>query len=628
MAGVALIVAKNDNVSGLNKIESKLDNYLKNSFGKYFPFISLDRIHPKHLLIQFRKKKEDSDFKTFRDDKGNWLYYSGHVFFLNETKVLSAKELWELYLTNNENLPNFLDGHFVIKLFNKSENKLIVFNDFFKNRTEYYTSNDNYLMFTPFTLLTAAIQKTELDLQALNEFLWRYYIQSQRSILKNVQRMDLAEWFEIKDSKIKIKHYWKWPESYTSITFEQAAEQLSESMKESARLINLLSKKPVVDLTMGQDSRQVVVGFTNQNIPFISSIYGKKDFYEVVQMKERTKRLGIENIHIELEEDYLSNPREHFKKGVFLSSCDEPGYLIGRIMYMRSRYLPYSDFTVNGVHGRYYKDGLWNEMYIFNLYREPKKIDTNLLLKYRILNKNYDDSIFISEYQNIKKKSWDYFRNMITDSISGYENSPVSIQVDKFDTMHYGTFGNIANTSCDYVINLISPLMLRRNVELGIELPVKWKWNLSKIQRAVVSRLDPKMAMEKTDYANINMIPKNGLNYIPFITTYWLAQSKKYRDKIKNLIGFSSKTQLQKAWDYLPVYKTIFNNEEVKDHLNYDKMILSSILEKENWEQFKERFEPDGMSYDKISDYEFLFKILSVEYFLREAQSLRDFIKN
>ncbi len=616
MAGVLLLVSKNKNADLEQKVKP-LRQYIDDNFKSEFKDIKLNRPQKDHLLIEFRK----NDYpKYFSDEKGNWLTYSGHVFDLSETRRYDAKSLWELYKKIGKKMPGKLDGHFVIKLYDAEQDELLVINDFIKNRSEFLCETEDYIIFTPFSVLSAAIREPQPDWQALNEYMWRYYILSERSLLRDVSRLPMASLYSIKNGELKRETYWKWPRSYTNFSFEQEAEKLSASMQESARLAGTFDEKPVIELTLGQDSRQVAAGFTSQQIPFTSAIYGKENFYEVIKVKEMTARQNIENRHIVLGEDYLSDPWYFHKKGILLSSAEEPGYIIGRILYMRSQYRDWSSLAINGVHGRYYKDGLWNEMYVLNLYREPRRFDLNKLLKLRVMNKNYRDDIFNYAFRLVKDQSAEYFKEMTLRSIAGLENSPMAIQVDKFDTDHYGNFGLVGNTGSDFIIDLISPLLLRRNMELALTMPVSWKYNLSKIQRAVVSRLDEKLAAEITSFGEINMLPKQGIHYLPFIMNYWFNQSKKYRDKIKNKMGMSVTTQLQKAWDYLPAHKNTYKNGEVQELLRHNDMALNEVLDKNQWQNFLAEFEHDKEK--QVVDYEYLFKILSVEYLLKKSREL------
>jgi len=618
MAGVVLLISKkNHNLNKLNKKIQRAEHFINRHLAQYFKNISIQNPNPDHYLIQFRK---DDRKKYYALKNGSWIAFSGHVFALNETRIFNAEELWDLYTKYGINFPNLLDGHFVIKVFDSTTNKFLVFNDIAKNRSEFLTETDNYILFSPFLLLSALIKKPELDHYAFNEYMWRYYILSDRTMLKGTSRFTPATMYEVQDGILKSKRYWSWPEKYSSMKFSDAVEKLSESMKESAQLVTKFDIEPVIEFTMGQDSRQIVSAFTNQKIPFTSAIFGKDTFYEVQNVKKMTARHGIKNIHVKLSDDYINNPFPYFKKGILLSNMEEPGYLIGRILHMKSLYRPTSSLLINGVHGRYYKDGLWNEIYVLNLYREPSSLDINKLLKYRIMNKNYDNKIFADHYQEIKSQSSEYFTSLIRDSVNDRSNSPISIQLDKFDAEHYSTFGMVANTACDFTIDLLSPLLLRRNLEFALELPVKWKYNLSNIQRAVVHNLDSDLAKEITDFADVTMTPKSGLPFMMFLSRYWYAQSKKLQDKYKNKLGFHVTTPIQKAWDYAPIYRSLIRDDATRNMLNYNHMAMSDILDKKSWNEYINHFyNSDVVSIDQ---YEYLLKILSVELFLQLSREI------
>jgi hypothetical protein len=571
------------------------------------------------FLIEFR---QDNREKFYTDRDGNWLTFEGVVFALHKTLCYNAKDLWELYQNSDsvEDFANELDGHFVIKIYDAKQDKYLIINDIIKNKTNYLLEDKDFIMFTPFLLTTGIIKKPELDKYALNEFMWRYYILSERSMLKDVRRLSPASIYIIKDGNLSRKSYWEWSHSFTKLSFNDSVDKMVNSMQESARLINDSFGKPCIDFTMGQDTRQVISVFINQKLPFATSTFGRPDFYEVEKVKEMAQRHNIENHNIQLGRDYYNNIWGVFKKAVILGSCEQPGYLLGRILYMRNQYKKYGNASVNGMDGHFYKNGLWDEMYSFNLYREPRKFNINLFLKLRLFSKNYPDSIFNSGFLQIKQNSREYFVNIIENSIKDYLKSAVSIQVDRFDLYHWLNFGTAGNSATNIILPSFSPLLFRRNLEFAITIPVKWKFNLSKFQRAVVYKLDKELAKEKTDFGGINMVPKNIFTYIPFFIRYFWFQSKRMRNKILTKIGFSPTTHLQEAWDYLPVYKLLFHDKGFQENLIYKNMYLSEIIKEDEWNKLLKEFH--NSDFQTLNNFEYLFKIVSVEYFMKKAKAL------
>ncbi len=617
MAGTLLLIAKpNVKIEAFKQTKALLKAKIDENFAGLFPRLIFHELRDECFLVEFRKDEEQ---KFFKQNDGSWLCYEGTVFALNETKSYNAEELLELYFKNGKDFAHLLDGHFVIKMYDIKADKYLVINDFIKNKTNFLCETGDYIMFTPFAITSGVIKKPELDLEAFNEFLWRYYILSEKSILKGVKRLKAASQYTITSEQLKRETYWEWPKNYSKLKFTETVNKAVANMKETARLITKKFGKPCIDFTMGQDTRQVIAAFASQNIDFTTSIFGKSDFYEVKKVSEIAKNFGIENHNIQLNEDYTENLWEHFKNSLILGSCEEPGYLLGRLIYMRKQQSAFSKVSLNGMDGHFYKNGLWDEMYTFNFYREPKSFNIASFLKLRALSKKYNDSFFTEAFRDVKNNSEKYFSSQIKEAVKTYEDSPVSIQVDRFDLYHWLNFAMVSNNSGNLIHHSISPLLLRRNLELALQVPVKWKFNLSKFQRALVYQLHPKLAKVKTDFAGVNMLPKNILTLIPFYFRYFYFQSERLRKKILSKFGFNIATHLQEAWDYLPLYKKLLSDVHFAENLKYDSLMLKSIIKEPEWNDFIKKYKtPDKLT---LNDFEYLFKLVSVEAFLKKVSA-------
>lgn len=605
----------------LQKIRSIIDDhklFIEEIFSGYFNKIAYNFLNDGSVLIEFINKT--SNF--YHDVKGNWICYEGIVFSLKETKKLNSSEILTYYLKYQDNFSNYLDGHFVIKIYDMNRNKYIIANDIIKNKTNYISYNDEFIMITPFSILSSIINTTQVDLLALNELFWRYYILSNKSLIKNVTKIEPATIISVSNGELTKKKYWNWPKNYTTMTFNDCVSLMINSIKETANLIHNSYQNPCIDFTMGQDSRMIVAGFASQNLSFTTTTFGSKDFKEVINVSRMSKKHGISNHNIILEDDFIHNPYKYFNKAIDLSSGEEPGYLLGRIMYMREKQLNYGDVVLNGMDGHFYKNGLWDEMYTFNFYFEPAKFDIKNFLSLRLLSNKYDNVFFNEEFKNIIYNSKNYFTNLIEKSIKNYKLSPVSIQVDKFDLENWLNFGITTNSTLNNILPSLSPLLLRRNLELALTIPVKWKFNLSKFQRAVVYGISPDLAKEKTDFGGLTMKPLNFLSSISFLIKYYLFQNKRLINKLKTKVGMNVKTHIQEAWDYRPIYQNLYKQIEIKELLKYEKMVLSDIIDKQEWEKFRHNFKnKDNIT---IKNYELIFKIASVEKLLRKNQKYKD----
>lgn len=612
MAGTLLLLAKHSNRQKFEEKKQTLTKFIDETLRTYFKKIIFHETSTNSFLIEFKK---DSKPKFYRDNKNNWLVFEGTVFSLEETRSFTAEELWKLYKQQGSKFVNLLDGHFVIKLYDAAQGKYLIINDFIKAKTNYYVKTDEYFLFTPFLISTGIVKSAEEDLDALNEYFWRYYILSERTVFKNVKRLSPATIYEINNNQIQKSTYWEFPKQLTSYSFEESVEKFIDSIFETARLINKVFDKPSSDLTQGQDSRIIMSAFRKQNLPITTTIFGDNDFGEVKNVARMAQKHKLDHYTLQLTQEFEENIWEYFKRAVILGSGDEPGYLLGRILHMRDQQAQYGNILLNGAGGPFYKDCFWEEVYILSLYREPGNIDPNKFLKLRIMNKNYDDSFFTSEFMDVKNKSTQYFLNMLEDSIDGYKHLPVSMQIDKFALFKWQNYALTGNNISNIVFDSISPLLLRRNLEIGLPMPARWRWNKSNFQRAVMFKIDPIMAREKTDFGGINMTPKNAATFIPFYFRYVFKQSERMRNKLLNRMGVKVKTHLQAAWDYVPVYQRLFEQSEMQQILSYKNMKLSGNLDQHKWNLLIDKYRKKEITNQ--NDFEHLYKIATIEYLLK-----------
>ncbi len=594
-----------------------LEAFLRTNYGSFF--VQMEFLPVTRGRLAILRREEDGNI-FHREEDGSWLAVEGSVFALNETKVYNASELWQLYRRKGKALFDQLDGHYVIKLYDAQKDIFVIGNDIIKSRINYIAEKDGLFMVTPFALTCSAFIKPQPDLHALNELFWRYYLLSERTVFTGVDRLQPASVYTV-DREIVRESYWQFPDAVTPKSFRENVELMVQQTRETARLLNKLTQNPCMDLTLGQDSRLLVASFRSQGLGFNTSTYGKDDFVEVAKVRELVKRHNIEHHTIQLKDDFRERYAGLFEKALLLGSGDEPGYLLGRILYMREQQAQYGDSLINGAGGPFYKDCFWEEVYTLNLYREPGKINPSMFLKLRPLNKNYPDSFFNDTFMKVKADSADYFLDMLNDSISGYEHLPVSMQIDKFSLTRWQNYAVIANSVANSLYRSFSPLLLRRNLEIGLPLPPKWRWNKSNFQRAVMYAIDPKLARERTDFGGINMVPKNALTFIPFYLRYAWKQSARMRNKLLNKAGVPVKTHLQAAWDYMPLYRHLLADSPVADYLaNPEK--LSAIIEKPAFDIWLDDLRANEGS--SLHQLEHALKLAGLEFLLRWAEELYD----
>lgn len=81
-------------------------------------------------------------------------------------------------------------------------------------------------------------------------------------------------------------------------------------------------------------------------------------------------------------------------------------------------------------------------------------------------------------------------------------------------------------------------------------------------------------------------------------------------------------SQLQKTWDYLPIYKNLLTDPEIGSLIDPNAMVLREIIDSRRWQDYLESFSTTEVQ--RLDNYEFLYKLAGVEYFLRMADDCHD----
>jgi len=616
MAGTLLLVNRSFSSSDWNRLCDHIGDTSRNIYGDHLSDIKELAREESYFLLAFSNYHLDF---SYLDHAGNRVIIDGHVFHLEEARGLSPKELLAMYLDSPNDFASQLDGHFVIKIWYKASSTWHVFTDIIKYKSNFYVETEECVMFTPFAATCGAITEVKVDPYALNEFMWRYYIMSHRSMLTGVSKCEPATHYEITSAGLSMSRYWDFPHQFSGDSFEASVEKMQQSMTSTMTMLDDTFGGNCLDFTMGQDTRFLVSAQRASGRDFKTSIFGKDEFFEVEDTLKLAEKHAIDHHVIQLEEDYLNSVEDYFKKAVLLTSCEEPGYIVGRILYMRERQRALGNCSINGAEGQFYKNGLWDEHYMINFYRDPGKFKVDLFLSMRALSKNYEDSHFSDDFLAIKANSRAYIKDIIEGAIASHVDAPTAIHTDRFDIYYWLNYAATANNACDYVIPAFSPMLLRRNFEQAIAIPVQWKFNLSKYMRAVVYGLDPALAAEKNDWAGVNMVPKKGLAWLPFYAKYFWAQSKRFRKKIGTKMGWKKTTALQSAWDYRPLFEDLVSSDWSKSLLD-DNPLLEDLLKPPQWIEYTKEVRTSGTSLHKIENY---MKLMSVEYFLTVAKKYK-----
>lgn len=226
--------------------------------------------------------------QCFEDDNAVYLV-EGLIYNKDDSEIVNLlKAISKVYIAGNDYevlIKEFIDnsdGDFNVLTYFKKIDEFIIFNDRWGRLPSYFYHDDDMFVFSrELKFILNFIPSIEFDKTAIAEFLVFQYVLGDRTLFRNIYRLNPSCLFNLKqyDSKFRIKM-----EQVLDINFEQSARTLSERecvekcrdlfvQGISNRVKRVQEKKYNItaDLTGGYDTRAVFAGLSKLNV--------KVDFY-------------------------------------------------------------------------------------------------------------------------------------------------------------------------------------------------------------------------------------------------------------------------------------------------------------------------------------------------------------
>ncbi|MCY6959570.1 asparagine synthetase B family protein [Clostridium brassicae] len=202
------------------------------------------------------------------EDKKYDLKSKGHIFKSN----LDIEYVMHLYEEYGEDELKRFNGKFIICIYDKVKKETIIVNDRYGYYTYFYSVNKGkYTFCNDPNVLLYYIEKRELNQEAVNEFFNFGYLLDNKTLFKNINKLEPASIVKLKNNEVLFDKYWEWTDikKTIDITYEQAVEKLGLLWIKSIKKIMNKHEKFILPLSGGLDSRAILaaidfLGFNNK----------------------------------------------------------------------------------------------------------------------------------------------------------------------------------------------------------------------------------------------------------------------------------------------------------------------------------------------------------------------------
>lgn len=213
-----------------------------------------------------------------------------------ETDEQFALSLYEQY---GQNFAKYLNGAFIIALWDQSRRQILISNDRFGLYPLFYTCHAGRFIFAPEMkgILSDPSFPRKLDLTALAQYIRFQHLLGERTFFENIELLPNASvlTYDLATARCTITPYWTYDDiPYRSdVSFNEAVEEAGRLFRRAVQRLSGDSYRPGVFLSGGLDSR-AILGLVDRR-PIVSLTYGQRKCRDVFYAQQIAKTVGSEH---------------------------------------------------------------------------------------------------------------------------------------------------------------------------------------------------------------------------------------------------------------------------------------------------------------------------------------------
>lgn len=209
-----------------------------------------------------------------------------------------------LYEHLGNNFASRLNGAFIIAIWDKTRQQVLVTNDRFSLYPLFYTCRAGRLIFAPEMkgLLCDKTFPRKLDLTALAQYMRFQHLLGERAFFEDIRFLSYASSliYDLSTNTHRVEQYWRLADIpyLPQITFDEAVEEAGRLLRQAVQRLSGDGYRPGVFLSGGLDSR-AILGLSERR-PIASLTYGQRNCRDVYYAGRVAQAAGSDHHWVEL----------------------------------------------------------------------------------------------------------------------------------------------------------------------------------------------------------------------------------------------------------------------------------------------------------------------------------------
>jgi hypothetical protein len=513
-----------------------------------------------------------------------------------------------------------VDGIFFFVRTNTENTKLEILNDHTGMKSIYYIMYDNMVYFSSNPVQLAYLLKLSFNGSSVTYFLQCGELPGEYTLFDNILKLKGSSklevsWGENTQTSVSSKPYITNDHFKKDISLINVLKFVDYHFKNATQHIFKNAKRPLVDLTIGNDSR-INAAYADKYSPvpvnYTTGLWEYEGAHKVAEVLNNVgthintepmrDKFPIDDATINIDSILLCNGSWNISEAIMDRSF---------IKHVFSKY----DFRVSGINGPVTRDFRW--------LHEPFKLFTGLPMNFDIFIRDRMNYYKVpSKFLNHEVNNIEIIQENITDLLKDF---PEVNSYDKIDIVAHiqyngnGFSGALSSSETNYPFKLHAPFAHHKLISLMYRTKPLYRL-CSNLNRIILNNMNNKLCRVPTNYGQL-LLPIAGKYAIFSLIDYFVFILKRLfcriKTKIRKTITGHTKTAPAGISKESPI--SIKINTLVADEiLNSNSSLLDDHFNREHVVQMANLLKENKTSYDDKLALERIATLTRLEKFISE----------
>lgn len=473
-----------------------------------------------------------------------------------------------------------LDGYFALAAADPAKRELAVLTDRGGALHIYRAQFGGVTAIASSALVLAAVSGAGFDATGVRDFLATGTVYGNNSLFAGVTKLEAATLYRFRDGVPAGEARWFAIEAlfHGGPTPPGDSAQLAEAMRETVRRLLAVCERPVLDLTGGFDTRNVLATTLSLGAQPVVITVGAADSRDVVAARRIAATLGLNHRHYIPGRDLPELSFADMEAAVQLADGEISALEYGSVAAFQKRLAPEFDLNINGTWGELCRGYWWDALLPWVGRRNA--FDARGFAQKRFAVEGWADRMTAGLHQDTLLDRFTAEVERVTSRLGGYPNTAGADAC--YYSMRMQRWGGRIASSTLRIRAFGSPFFFLRTMAPALSAPLATRFG-GRMAAQLVERLHPQLAaLPMADgYPALPLRLGTAHRFVPLAADLASRASRKIMNRLRGQAAVHVPGAVAERWDMrdLPEVAALLEPGALRTRGLYEPAAIGGFLE-------------------------------------------------